>query len=238
MQTLLAFLPVAQTAPSGNPVNAILEQLRQQSQVDPGTVTLSFIIVQIIAIMAILIASKAVVPDRYRTNIGNALKVWGLGWAVAIVSVVLIVVIVVVLSAIGAPQLAGIALLGLLLLTILLTILIPMRTYEIRFFRSIGLLIISVVVMIIGQIAVTFVIGPPPGQQWAVVQQIMNLTPAQRQELFTAMKNDQKVSRPAGPLLPGEKEARDPSRPMAERGNALKTMYVELERRRQAIAPG
>ncbi len=239
MQTLLTFLPLAQTsAPNGNPVNAILEQLRQQSQVDSGTAILAFIIGQVIAIIAILIASKAVVPDRYRTNIGNALRVWGIGWVVTILAAIAIVVLILALSAAQALQFAAIALLLVGLVTLFLWIRVPMATYDIRFFRSIGLLIIAFVVSILGQVAVSFVVGPPPAQQWALAQQIWKLTPQQRAELNQALQRERQAGVIAGPLLPGEKEARDPALPLQDRADALKKMYAELERRRLAIAPG
>lgn len=236
MQTLLTFLPVAQTASDANPVNAIMEKLRPQ--MDPGTMMLAFVIGQIALIIGILIASKAVVPERYRDTLGNALRVWLGQWLMAIVAAVIGLVVLFALSAANGLQFAGIAILGILLVTLLMMIRIPMGTYQIGFFRAVGLMIIAWVVATMGNLAASFFIGSPPKEQWALVQQIWNLTPEQREQLNSAIRQDRKVTAISGQELPGEKEARDTSKPLQERADALKTMYAELETRRQAVAPG
>jgi hypothetical protein len=113
-----------------------------------------------------------------------------------------------------------------------------MSVYSIGFFRAIGLMIIAFVVSIIGNIALSFVMGPSPAQQWALLQQVRQLTPEQRDQLGAAIRRDQQAGIAGGKLLPGEKEARDTSKPLQQRAEALKTMYAELEKRRQAVAPG
>ncbi len=236
MQTLLTFLPVAQTTPSGNPVNAIMEKLRPQ--MDPGTVLLAFVIGQIALIIGILIASKAVVSEQYRDTLGNALRVWLGQWLLLILSVVAGFVILFGLSAANALQFAGVVILLIVLITLIMMIRIPMGTYQIGVVRAIGLMIIAWVVAMIGNVATSFFIGSPPKEQWALAQQIWNLTPEQREQLNQAIRLDRQAAVIGGQELPGEKEARDTSKPLQDRADALKEMYAELEKRRQAVAPG
>ncbi|MHA3775352.1 hypothetical protein ACXR0O_27835 [Verrucomicrobiota bacterium sgz303538] len=238
MQTLFAFLPVAQTTPNGNPVNAVLEQLRQQSQVDLRTCIISFIIGQIIAVVGILIASKTVVPERQRDTLANALRVWVKWWLIGIVALVLAAAAGFIFSAANALHLAGWGVLVIWVLMLLLDIRVVMGTYRIRFFRGLGLIILTSVIWLIGQIAVSFVVGPSPAKQWALLQQIQKLTPEQRTELGQAIRKDRQASVGSLQPLPGEQEARDRSKPLLERAEALKTMYAELEKRREALPPG
>ena len=83
MQSLSAFLPLAQAAPGSDVVGQILDELTQLTQVGVGKALLGIAALQVIVIIAYYIASKAV-AENHRSLFLNAVRTWVLHWLLVI----------------------------------------------------------------------------------------------------------------------------------------------------------
>jgi hypothetical protein len=201
---------------------------------DIGTILLWMVIGQIVVIVSYWISSMMVA--RENSGFINAIKVWAL-YIVSFIGVgIATAVLMFILIASKNDSIVGFAILGIALLFLIIIFAVPMKVYDIGFFRAFAFLILVWIIGIIGNVALAFVPGNP---QSALVEQFKNLKPEDRGKLVEVLTKRFAVgaAQAATDTLPGEVIAGDRTKTLEERQAALKVMYGELDRRRTALKP-
>ena len=198
----------------------------------------TLVVGQILWIVWSWIASKAVVGGE-NASLGNALKYWiasllltGANFAGIIFAGPLVAQqagtagIIAVIGGVG-------------LLNLLLVFLIPMKIYEIGFFRALGLIVLTLVIAVIGNGVAQFGMGRAFGVEARLAATINALgkTDAERQafaqRLFGKDAPDE-IDR----LLDDAAQPIGNPQPLTEREAAIQAIQQKLEARRHTLPPG
>lgn len=236
MQSLSAFLPLAQTTAGSGVVDQLVEQARQQQHMSIGMALLLLLAGQLVLIISYFISSKAV-AEAYRSTFLNAVRVWILHWLLVVGTAVCLAVALLALHAAQQPDFVLPSIGLLLLIALVMWVRIPMDVYHFSVLRGIGFLLLAWIISTASGIGVSYAFDKNYERNWQFISTLAQLTPEQRREVTTRVWNEQKINTLAAAPLSGESEAKDPSRPLPERAEALKRMYADLEARRHAVNP-
>jgi hypothetical protein len=232
----LSALPVflAQAAPPPETAESLLQQLRSASQAAPGGGAILALGAQVVAIISYWLSSKVLAEEESR--FGNAFKLWAL-YLLGFIIVGAIVVAIAILAHFAGVLLVVIVL-GLALIGLIILFAIPMKVYDIGFFRAFGFLILAGIISALGNVGLDAVSGHPLRNVVAVYQKMMQLPPEERKKLADLWRKEASGGSVSANALPGEAVVGDRTKPLAEREAAIKMMYYELAKRQQAVPAG
>jgi hypothetical protein len=211
---------------------SLAKEIHDHPPYTAGAFALALLLGQLLAIVSHWIASKPVAGES--GTLGNAFKVWLLIWVLLIATgLVSGIGYVFLLHTRGLTVL--LFLLGGLLLFIVVGFLIPMRVYEIGVFGALGFFVLSAIVALVLNFALSLAFIGQQTQVREFAKKFSALSQPEQQQFFAALFHEYGLK--TGDVLPGELEAADRSKTPQERLAALKTMYAELQKRREAIDP-
>ncbi len=235
----LSALPVllAQATPSPETAESLLPQLKAASEAAPAGGALWAIGAQVIAIIAYWLSSKVLAEEESRFV--NAFKTWAF-YLLSFFGLGIVGAILVVITTLAhmASIITGAVVLVLVLVAIIIFFAVPMKVYDIGFFRAFGFLLLAGVLNILGSVGLDVAAGHPFKNVFVVFQKMMQLPPEERQKLGKLWSSEAAGSLGAANALPGEIAAGDRHKPLAEREDAIKLMYNELAKRQKAVPAG